>query len=440
MEKKGVISMRQEESEPVQKAPDVDRTFEIYQRVFQNAPDSVVIVDYRERQPRIVRANPAFARFYGYGEGEVHGKNPNILKSGRNDPAVYIQMWRDLLDPEVGRWTGEIINRRKDGSFIEVILSISAIYGDSEVPDYFVATHVDVTQRNEDARQVKRSLAEMREMRDVMMSLLEDANEARGRLEKSLQELQEAQGRLIRAGKMAGIGQMAAGVAHEINNPLTSILGFAQLTLARTALDQEVRENLQMIEKEGRRCVGIIENLLNFARPVPADIRPLDLEEILEATLKLVRYTLEREKIEIEWVRRSGLPPVSGDAQRLQQVFLNLILNAQHAMPEGGRLTLTTDLLERDGRRYCGVSFADTGRGMTEEVQQKIFEPFFTTSYEEGRKGTGLGLAISHAIIEEHGGWIEVRSEPGRGSSFLVGLLISGQDRTGREGKGSHAW
>lgn len=403
---------------------DINTNLKIYEEMFRNSPNSIVMVDYHEKKPTFLRTNPAFERIYGYSQAETFGQSSAILKSGKTPLSVYKKMWSDVLNPNIGFWHGEITNKKKDGTFIEVILSINTLFDAAKRPVYFVASHIDVTAANKDKRGLKASLAELGELRDVMMSLLEDTNEAKIDLEKNLNDLKLAQQQLVQAGKMSGIGQMAAGIAHEINNPLTTILGFAQLTLAKKSDDEDLMENLLTIEGEAKRCVSIIENLLGFARPTPSERRVINLNTLIEPTVKLVRYMLEREGVEIKIETGKELPAVTVDPQKISQVLVNLFMNAQHAMPKGGVLTIATHAVTRKNKNYVCIDVRDTGIGMDEELKEKIFEPFFTTAFEEGRKGTGLGLAVSHTIVLEHGGFFDVESSPGQGSTFSMYLPV----------------
>lgn len=284
--------------------------------------------------------------------------------------------------------------------------------------------------------ELKEKVTDLEATRRVMLSVLEDTTEAKKRVEKVLAELKTTQAQLIESGKLAGIGQMAAGVAHEINNPLTSIMGFAQLTMSRKDIDGTLRTDLLTIEKEAKRCVIIIENLLSFAKPQAPQNIELNINSVIDATLKVVEYSVTRDQVSIVKKYDEGLPRVTGDPAQLQQVFMNIILNAAHAMPRGGVLTIETRVgsselgvrSRKSGNSeladFVEISFTDTGIGIPDENKDKIFEPFFTTSYKSGYKGTGLGLPISHSIVQAHGGRIDVESVVGKGSTFRVVLPV----------------
>jgi signal transduction histidine kinase len=232
--------------------------------------------------------------------------------------------------------------------------------------------------------------------------------------------LDEAQAKLIQSEKMAAFGQLGAGIAHEVKNPLAGILGCAQISLKKVERGTAVEKNLRLIEKETKRCKSIIENLLRFARQEPAMLKPIRVNPVVEDALAIVAHQLGMHKISIEKELAEELPLVHGHANQLQQVLMNLVMNAQQAMGgDPGTVRIRT-ATTGDGR--VAIRIEDDGPGMTEEVRAKLFEPFFTTKPDG--KGTGLGLSVSFGILEDHRGEIEVESAPGQGSSFTVLLPI----------------
>jgi two-component system NtrC family sensor kinase len=232
--------------------------------------------------------------------------------------------------------------------------------------------------------------------------------------------------RMINMEKLASIGTLAAGVAHEINNPMTVILGFTEHLLEQTEALPEIHETLQIIEDEGLRCKKIVENLLTFARAPEKSETSAEVTGLLEKTLAVVKNTLLTKKIRLETSLSPTLPRVTGDPQELQQVFINLINNAADAMKGGGILKVTTTLAP-DGKRVA-IEFSDTGSGIPREAQAKIFDPFFTT--KKTGEGTGLGLSMSYGIITKFGGNIIFTSFPAEeypekhGTTFTVYLPI----------------
>jgi len=238
------------------------------------------------------------------------------------------------------------------------------------------------------------------------------------RVEERTQELRETQGQLIQSEKLASLGKMAAGVAHEINNPLTSILLNTYLLLEDCGETDEERESLTLIADEASRAAQIVAGLLDFARQTPAQEVRADVNDIIERTVQLHEMQASVRNIRIEKVLDRSLPPVDLDKNKIQQVFSNLIMNAREAMPEGGTLGVASRL-SGDGT-FLEIVFSDTGVGIPKDNIPKLFDPFFTTK----SFGTGLGLAVSYGIIRQRGGTIDVQSEVGRGSVFTVRLPL----------------
>lgn len=245
------------------------------------------------------------------------------------------------------------------------------------------------------------------------------------RVEKRTHELQQVQNQLIQAGKMAALGELAAGVAHEINNPLTGVLTFSSLILKKMDENHPWRRDLENIVQQTTRCRNIVKALLDFARQRKPDKRGADIHVLIDRTLNLVENQARFQNIKMVKEFMTDLPMISVDGDQMQQVFMNIIINAADAMSEnGGTLKIKTDV--HDG--MVEISFADTGCGIRKDHLSKIFTPFFTT--KETGKGTGLGLAISYGIVQSHGGDIEVESETGKGSTFRIKLPVEKQDQT----------
>lgn len=238
---------------------------------------------------------------------------------------------------------------------------------------------------------------------------------------RDITEERELQSRLIQSEKMAAIGMLAGGVAHEINNPLGGILAFAQLAMRELPPEHTSYHDLKEIEEAALRCKRIVQDLLDFSRQNKDDARaPLGLNEVLKKIIPLIRVQVRNSQIELKSELGEALPQVYGNAHKLQQVFLNLITNAYQAMgKKGGKLTLKT---ERDEKGGVSVRIADTGPGISPENIGKIFDPYFTTKPQG--EGTGLGLSITYGIIKEHGGNIQVESVLGQGTVFIVSFPL----------------
>ena len=253
-------------------------------------------------------------------------------------------------------------------------------------------------------------------------------------LEKSLAELKETQAKMIQTSKMAAVGQLSAGVAHELNNPIVGILGYSQYALEKVKAkkpEELTTEDIEgyikylgYIEQESQRCKVIIQNLLNFSRKSTAEMQSVDINKILEETFTFTAHQLEMHNVKLEHDLADDVQQITGNASQLQQVFTNIIINAQKAMKEGGSLRVTSRMNGR-GREdgpAVEIKFADTGCGIAADVLPKVFDPFFTT--RRVGEGTGLGLSLSHGIVKTHGGDISVESTLGLGTTFTVVLPV----------------
>jgi two-component system, NtrC family, sensor kinase len=244
--------------------------------------------------------------------------------------------------------------------------------------------------------------------------LKEAAETLERKVEQRTTELKAMQAHLIQSEKLAGVGKLAAGVAHEINNPLTCVLTNSSLMLADLPRDDPRREDLQTIVDETLRCRKIVKGLLDFARQTKPQKQNLDLNKVVEDVLALVRNQASFQNIAIQTEMDSKLPTVLADADQMRQVVLNIILNAADAMPQGGSLRIRSYFESKSSQVILRIS--DTGPGIPVEIQDKLFEPFFTTK----KTGTGLGLAIAYGIMERHKGALKVESSPGHGTTIVV--------------------
>ncbi len=236
-------------------------------------------------------------------------------------------------------------------------------------------------------------------------------------------QLQETQSQLIQAEKMSALGQLAGGLAHEINNPLSGILGLTQLVLENLPQDSQNYSDLKEIEKAVFRCKKIIVSLLSFSRQEKTHMEPVSINEAIEETLTLCARQMELKHIKIVRQLAPGLPLVNADFQQLMQVFLNIFTNARDAMPDGGELTIATSLLKTPaGDEMLMTSVTDTGPGIPRDILGRIFDPFFTT--KPVGKGTGLGLSVCIGIIDRHNGTIKAHSAPGKGTTFTISLPV----------------
>ncbi len=348
----------------------------------EHSEEGVVITD---TGGVIEYVNPAFERITGYTGGEVIGQHTRILKSGRQDASFYQHLWKTIT---AGRtWTGRFVNRRKDGTTYTEDCSISPVFGPGGHVERFVAAKRDVT----------RSL----------------------RLEEDLRQAQ----------RVESVGRLAAGVAHDFNNLLSPILGYSELLLQDLHPADERHAQIREIEEAAKRARDLTRQLLAFGRKQTLQIKPVDLSAVVSGLERLIRRTL-REDVELRILPDTDACVVLADTGQAEQVLMNLVVNAQDAMPGGGSLTIRVEkvhLGEADGEArpgavpgaYGTLVVTDTGTGMDEQTVQQIFEPFFST---KGERGTGLGLSTVYGIVKQHGGHVWVDSEVGHGTTFRVFL------------------
>jgi signal transduction histidine kinase len=238
------------------------------------------------------------------------------------------------------------------------------------------------------------------------------AGELRGRLE----ELRGAQAALVQSEKLSAFGQLSAGIAHEVKNPLAGILGHAQLCLRKLSEDDPMHNHLNIIQHETKRCTEIISNLMKFARQEKVEYEPTDLNDVIKHGMAIVDHQLSLNQVKIQMNLADNLPEINGNPNQLQQVLMNFAINAQQALDgKPGVVRLTTSKTD-DGDVL--LVFADNGPGIPENIRHKIFEPFFTT--KPAGKGTGLGLSVTYGIIKDHNGEITIESELGTGTAFVM--------------------
>ena len=286
------------------------------------------------------------------------------------------------------------------------------------------ASFNDMTMRLDKRRQ------EVQEKTRALEEAIEKINELNitlgKKVEERTRELEEKQHQLLQSSKLAAVGQLGAGVAHELNNPMSGILGYAQFMLEmidsgnlKTEDIHTFKKYLQHIENGARRCKEIVMNLLGFTRKSTENFESLNVNKVISDTLSLIEHQLLLNKVKVVKDLDDNVKQVDGKASQLQQVFTNLIVNAQQAMSEGGQLFISTRNVEGGVK----IEFMDTGCGIPEEYKSRLFEPFFTTKIDW--KGTGLGLSICYDIIKNHNGNITVKSHEGEGTAFTITLPIT---------------
>ncbi len=285
--------------------------------------------------------------------------------------------------------------------------------------DRLIMTMKEVETGNLDVRFFTNRKDEIKKLADSFNSMIEELQKAQEELKRChLEEMKRIE-------KMATLGELASAIAHEIKNPLAGISGAMQVLAEEFEDDDPRRETIEEVLKEIERLDKTIRDLLNFAKPVEPKIIEVDLKSIVEKSLSLVKNQAQKQNIHITFRYDDNLEMLELDPQQIQQVILNIILNAFHAMPEGGQIIIDVKKVDN----YAEIAISDTGVGIKQEDIKKIFRPFYTTRHT----GTGLGLPISSNIIEAHGGEIKVESTPGLGSTFKIILPITKVEKENKE-------
>jgi len=278
-----------------------------------------------------------------------------------------------------------------------------------------LSARVTITSKDE-IGELGRSFNNMADnLTQAQIELKEWGNTLEQKVEHRTAEMSDMQSQLLRSAKLASMGELVAGVAHEINNPLTGILMFASLSSKTPDLPQQVKDNLDLIVSETGRCAKIVRGLLEFARESFPEKKRDSINRIIEHTLTLVSQQIILQDVDIQCRCGDSLPDLEVDADQLQQVFFNMFINAGQAMPNGGTLIISTEWLEKE--KEIKIVIEDTGTGISPENLDKVFDPFFST---KSQKGFGLGLSVSYGIIENHGGRVDVKSREGEGTRFSI--------------------
>jgi len=330
--------------------------------------------------------NPAFESVTGYGREEAVGKTPGILKSGPQDQTFYQNLWETITGGRI--WQGRMVNKRKDGTLYTEDATISPVFDAGGKIINYVAVKRDVTAHLELTAQFEQ------------------------------------------AQKMESVGRLAGGVAHDFNNKLTVILGYTQMVMESLGKGDPKCGDLHEVMKAGQQSVAIVRQLLAFARKQIIAPEVLDLNETVEDMLKMLRRFIG-EDIDLVWSPGHDLWQVKMDPSQLDQILANLCVNARDAIEDAGKVTIETQNRVLD-RSYCDdhpgclpgeyvmLTVTDSGCGMDKETLTNAFEPFFTT--KEVGKGTGLGLATVYGIVKQNNGFVNIYSEPGKGTSFKIYL------------------
>jgi PAS domain S-box-containing protein len=354
-------------------------------RAVEQSPVAIVITD---AEGRVQYVNPKYTEASGRTLEDILDRNTDVMRDGHPDEASYRTMLQTVLAQR--EWRGELVGQRADGRTVWESVQVSSLLGPGGEVANLLCLREDITERK--------------------------------RLE---QELRQAQ-------KMESLGTLAGGIAHDFNNLLAIINGYAEFCLNHNTDAAQAKKSLQEIYRAAQRASGLVRQILTFSRKNEVRFAPFDLNNQVRELVALLSETFPR-TVSFDLKLADKLPPLLADQNQVQQILLNLCVNARDAMPQGGTIAVTTQLragadlagiMGVDPRKtYACLRVSDTGTGITPEVRARLFEPFFTT--KPGSQGTGLGLAVVYGIVTSHKGFIDVQSTPGAGSTFIAGLPFS---------------
>lgn len=400
-----VVNLRDSQRDLEQKIQELKLAKEAASKVAAIVESSHDAITGKTLDGTITSWNQSAERLYGYSSEEVLGRSIAILARPERSDEVLAMLERLRRGDSIDHFETERIT--KAGEPIFVSLTISPIRDESGAISGWSTIARDITERRQAAE----------ELRLTNQSL----GGALAELQTKTDELTSMTQQLWQASKLATMGELAASIAHELNNPLATISLRAELLIGQLAAADPNRESLLVIEQEAERMASLVSNLLLFSRRSHQQISTVNIDEELKNSLEFLDYHLRSNGINVATEFASDLPTVQADTQQLRQVFLNLLANASDAMPDGGTLTVRAkcQALETGGRAVM-IEFSDSGIGVEPENLPKLWEPFFTTKPEG--KGTGLGLPICRRTVEEHRGTIEIESLPGKGTTVRIVL------------------
>jgi two-component system, NtrC family, sensor kinase len=354
---------------------ELEHAYQFRENIIENSPDAIVCV---RKGGEIIIFNSASEKLLGYKKSQVVGKM-NIVKI--YPPGVAKQIMKDLRSKDSG---GPGVLQKREVALLDA--------GGNEIPVYISA-----------------AILYQEGVETGSVGVFTD-----------LREKQKLEAQLLRSEKLSSLGKLSAGIAHEINQPLTGVLTFAHLLLKKFKDDEKTRKDLEIIVRETTRIRGIVQGILEFARETPMQKKPRRIEEILDQTLEIIVRQERFFGVTLEKDYAANVPEVVLDSNLMAQVFMNIVLNALDAMQGSGTLTVRV----RTHKEWVDVEIQDTGAGMPAGILDKIFDPFFTTKDSTEGMGMGLGLAVSYGIVKNHNGDILVNSKEGVGTTFTVRLPV----------------
>ncbi len=393
---------------------------EKHSRLVQMAADAILLKDIEAGA--IVEVNQAASELLGYTREEI---------MGLRDTDIYPSEKLEEYTQSFGRWIldgkgylRDALVRRKDGYTVPVEAAASVF--DLNGKKYMLEIWRDLSERKSFSETINRYIAELE---DAVKDRTSELNKSLKELEVAYARLKDSEQKLIQSAKMSSLGEMGAGIAHELNSPLAGILSITEVLMNRLGTHDPNYRLLETMKDAAVRTKFIILDMLAYSRPSGDKLSPVYINEVVNATLALFTSELKTTSVEIVKDLDMNIPKILGNKGKVMEVMLNIIKNARDAMAGSGRIYISTRRVEEGGGNggitpFAVVEIRDTGPGVPEEIRDKIFDPFFSTKQKGGGLNIGLGLSISHGIVKEHGGRIDVANAPGGGAIFKVFLPL----------------
>lgn len=392
---------------------------EKYTKLVEMAADAILLKDIETL--KFVDANSAASALTGYSREELF-----TLRTEDLYPSEKLTEYSKIFD----RWIydgkgylhdGAVI--RKDGFTVPVEIAASVLEIDGR--RYIQEIWRDISERKGLEQTLRRQVDVLE---DTVAERTFELNRSLKELEGAYKKLKDSEQILVQSAKLVSLGEMGAGIAHELNSPIAGILSITEAMLMKTQKDEQMRYMLEKIKDAAVRSKYIILDMLTYARPFKGQLEPIYINETLRATLTIFVSEIKTSAIEIIERFDPNLPKVNGNKGQLMEAMLNIIKNARDAMEGRGKIYISTATRTRDGLVSAVVEITDTGPGIPEEIRDRIFDPFFTTKEKGGGLNIGLGLSIAQSIVKDHGGSIEAESEPGKGATFRIMLPTAEQN------------
>ncbi|MFQ5441512.1 MAG: ATP-binding protein [Thermodesulfobacteriota bacterium] len=395
-----------------------------YSMLVESAADAIVVIDVLTMG--FTEANKAASVLTGYSKDELLAMRSSDLYPEDTRPEYTSRFKRWVFDGK--GYSNDSAFIRKDGAVVPIDISASLLEIDGK--RFIQEIWRDISERKGFEDKLRKQIEELE---DRVRERTAELNNSLNELDGAYKQLKDSQKQIISSAKLVSLGEMGAGIAHELNSPLAGILSIVEVLMGRLARDDRNYFLLEKIKDAAVRSKYIILDMLTYSRPFKDDVSPIFMNSVIRSTLSLFVSEIKSTSLEVTLDLDPNIPPVPGVKGQLMEVMLNIIKNARDVLSGSGTISISSRSVEEEGKTWVVVEVRDTGPGIPEEIKDRIFDPFFSTKSKGGGKNVGLGLSISQSIIEEHGGRIEAENPEGRGALFRI-VLPAAPDRAKKAG------